>query len=664
MFIGAPSSSVAGNVGSVSAKWNVENFRTSEGRAKCAASISKDNNVNKIPNSVFDATPNSRKGEHESMAEFYAKKYPHASLLFSDHAVQSAVLMAYVKNPEALNTHVHLAMASVAPCMTPAQQDEIVTQMGFDWDDIVKNQPDRAFILRFLHSTSDPSQNFLAKKISDGCWGRDELLSEYVCENANMFSFARPRALFVDAICSERLKFQSANATKMLAQAIYDGHFGDDPRLLAKITNKLESLFGANNINERSIHTYLETLNLLAQAVRFGRLGQDEQISQTFAAFRLAEIAKLFAPQASPDMKKALVDAMCKGKFGDAIEVRQMLVDKLPLFATNVADLESTNSFDKHLNALHDLAKFVFDQGFGKDRTILNKLAENTKIFIVDLKLFSGAKLHLLNDSKMREIQKQITLSIVTEKFKGMAAGGAALEQLERFKDNVHGYSWDLRTFTGLGFVSGSVSAGQTAMDVDVQRETLAGGKRRNESEDADVGDAKRQRPAAPAALLAGIKAGASLRKNENGPSSDVAVGDGRPRAPVGLLAGIQAGIRLKSRTVGEGGQNPDASSPIPVSASEQRVSASTPAAPKLANAPAKPNFLAELQASAQKSAASRAGKALDPVSQTPKKKTGLESLLSSEGSSTVLAEALKRRRTNMGEDSTDSTPDKWANKK
>ena len=348
MFIGAPSSSVAGNFGSGSVKWNVENFRTSEGRAKCAASIIKDNNLNKIPERVFEAAPNIRRGQNESMPEFYARKYPHASLLFSDPVFQSAVLMAYVKNPEAPNTHVHLAMASVAPCMTPEQQDAVVEQMGFESDDIFKEQPSRAFVLRFMHDISEVNQNFLAKKIAGKYWGTDEAFLGYVCENANMFSSARAKACLVEAIYTGQLKFESANAKKMLVKSIYDGHFGDDPNLLAKITGKLEDLFGASGVDETSIGTYLETLSILAQAVGNKRLGVDTEISQ----FQLAEIKKLFAQQASPDMKRALADAICRRKFGDALEVRQMLVDNLPLFATNVADLESENSFDKHLNAL------------------------------------------------------------------------------------------------------------------------------------------------------------------------------------------------------------------------------------------------------------------------------------------------------------------------
>ncbi len=531
--IGALSSKGVAGFGSGDQKWNVENLRTIGGRAKCAASIIKDNNLNKIPERVFEAVPNVRRGQHESMPEFYARKYPHASLLFSDPAVQSAVLMAYVKNPEEPNSYVHLAMASVTPCMTPEQQNAVVEQMGFAWDDTVSGQPSRAFILRFMHNISEANQNFIAKKISDGCWGGGTLL-EYVCVNANMFSSTYAKNYFVEAICSGKLQFASANAKKMLATAICDGHFGTDPVLLAKITDKLGDLFGASGVDATSIDMYLETLSILVQAVRHGHLSVDTKISQ----FQLAEIKSLFAQRVSPDMKKALADAICKGKFGDALEVRQILVESLQLFATDAADLANAGSFGQHLDVLHALAGFVFDQRFGKEREILKTLAENLKIFIVDLGLFSASNLLWFSDPRINEIRRSITLSIVSGKFKGMAPGQDAFSQLEKFKSEVEGYKWDVRAFTGLG-LDRSALAASTAMDVDQRSDPLAGHKR-SANGDAEHDDLKRYKLGVAVPADFALEIAGSVLPN-------LPVNDGRPRPPIGLLSGIQGGMQLRS---------------------------------------------------------------------------------------------------------------------
>lgn len=473
-----------GGVGSLDAKWNVENFRTPEGRAKCAASIEKQNDVNKIPEHVFEATPNLRKGEHESMAEFYAKKYPHASALFFDPVVQLAALKAYVKNLAAPNTHVNIAMGSVTPCLTPEQQHEIVALMGFEWDHIVQDQPSRALVLRFLHNVSEASQNFIAKKIADGCWGGDEAFLAYVCENANMFSFARPREILVDAICSGKLKFESAKAKKMLAQAIYDGHFGDDPALLKKFVNKL-TLFAANHIDERSIVAHLETLEILAQAARFGRLGENPGASQAFAEFFSPEIKNTIR-QANASAKKTLIKAIADKKIDKDSQVLQEIFKNLGSFAATGTD---ASSLDMELDTLDAFAGFVFDNGLGNDRQRLKEVAEQLEICLVTVDV--NIRLIKAQEDKIQSIKNLITRSIVAGRFKGMAPGMDALKVLEKFKGSVAGFNgeWNMQVFTGLGETS------VASFGIDVGAETV-GNKRK--AVDDDGAPAKRPPPPPP----------------------------------------------------------------------------------------------------------------------------------------------------------------------
>jgi hypothetical protein len=75
----------------------------------------------------------------------------------------------------------------------------------------------------------------------------------------------------------------------------------------------------------------------------------------------------------------------------------------------------------------------------------------------------------------------------------------------------------------------------------------------------------------------------------------------------MGLLAGIRGGMKLRSAKASNG--EPQSS----VGSSSNSVGTSSADKPKL-------GFLDELTAKAKKSAAGRADKVLDPVSQTPKK--------------------------------------------